>query len=88
VDPSFEWYFVIQEDQSGPGVSETYCRIIRRTKGLTMPVLRDPDGRLNRAFGLNGHHNHFVFGPDMELLYRRGGRDDQAEAAVRAELQR
>lgn len=58
--PGFaSWMIVSEDDGFGPPDAET-CRAIRERYGITMPVLFDPEGRLQSLLGVAPNEVHVV----------------------------
>ncbi|HHJ14417.1 MAG TPA: protein disulfide oxidoreductase [Gammaproteobacteria bacterium] len=53
-------------------------------RGLNIPVVNDPSGRISRSYGVNGVPAAFVIGPDGEIRYSTRGY--ATEAGLRSRL--
>jgi hypothetical protein len=81
-----EGYVVISEtDSSGPPTL-AYCRQVREAFGLTMPVLIDPEGLLQRQYDAPSNSYSVVMGEGNVIRWRAQYAEDLLPAQLEAAL--
>ncbi|MCA9517294.1 MAG: redoxin family protein [Myxococcales bacterium] len=87
LDPDFEWFFIVTEDQNFDLPTAFYCDAVRDRFGLPMPVLVDAQGVFPRHIGVTtGNTWHVVLDPAGRIVFKGHYAADDAEAALDAAL--
>ena len=96
---SLPWLEELQRRRAGEGLTVLLVNVDRDRKaaeamlakaGITLPVTWDPDGKLAKAYALEGMPSSFVYGRDGTLRDRHVGfdprREDELEGSLAALL--
>jgi len=68
--------------------SDDSVKKIIQERSLTFPMVRDLDGALSKAYGVNAVPSTFVIGPDLKILRSREGIDMGLQTFVEERLGR